>query len=161
MAGRGKYFTQGCLLFLAPSVGWRTLTTARISTTLSCLKSMRLYCGQCTLQLTSTPLKAVEAKSVCPVDGGELMHADQIMEAPHFGFQFGVPVTHYVGTECLLLDDHEDGSRLQGCCGPSATSKYNQVCSKCKHEIGIPYADCIGPHFTAINMERLDTQPKW
>ena len=161
MCIRDRCYTQGLLLYLAPSSGRPTLMAARITRTLSCLNSMRLYCGQCTLQLTSTPLEAVESRGVCPVDGRELMRVNQIMVAPDFGFEFGVPITHYVGTKCLLLADHEDGRRLQGCCGPGSTSKYNQVCSQCKQEIGVLYADCIGPHFTAINIERLNTQPKW
>lgn len=122
---------------------------------------MRLYCGQCTLQLTSTPLVGVAAKSVSWVDEQPLMRNDQIMDAEGSGFHFDVEITHFVSTDCLQLINHEDSLRLQGCCGPSMTNKYNQVCAKCKCEIGVLYADCIGPHFTAINMKRLDTYPKW
>ena len=122
---------------------------------------MRLYCGQCTLQLTSTPLNDVAAKSVSWVDEQPLVRDDQIMVAKGTRFIFDVAVTHFVSTDCLQLIDHHDSLRLQGCCGPSMTKQYNQVCPKCKLEIGVIFADCMGPHFTAINIDRLDTKPKW
>ena len=113
------------------------------------------------MQLTSTELVDVEAKSVSWRDAQPLLRADQIMVADGAGFQFEVSVTHFVSTNCLQLIDHQDGLRLQGCCGPSMTNKYNQVCSKCKLEVGTLFADCFAPHFTAINMDLLGTQPKW
>ena len=122
---------------------------------------MRLYCGQCTMQLTSTPLVDVAAKSVSWVEEQPLMRDDQIMDANGTDYQFDVEITHFVSTNCLQLVDHEDSHRLHGCCGPSMTDHYNQVCAKCKLEIGVLFADCMWPHFTAINMKRLDTQPKW
>ena len=113
------------------------------------------------MQLTSTPLVDVSAKSVSWVDEQALMRDDQIMDADGTGFHFDVKVTHFVSTNCLQLINHQDVNRLVGCCGPSMTKQYNQVCAKCKLEIGVLFADCIGPHFTAINIKRLDTQPKW
>ena len=113
------------------------------------------------MQLNSTPLVAVEAKSVSWRDAQQLLRDDQIMVADDAGFQFEVLVTHFVSTNCLQLIDHQDGLRLQVCCGPSMTNKYNQVCSKCKFEVGVLFADCFAPHFTAINMDLLDTRPKW
>lgn len=103
----------------------------------------------------------VAAKSVTWVDEQPLVRDDQIMEAVRNGIHFNVEVTHFVSSDCLQLVDHKDSFRLQGCCGPSSTEKYNQVCAKCKLEIGVLFADCIWPHFTAINMNRLDTKPNW
>ncbi len=128
---------------------------------------MDVFCDRCDAKLTRTPLSHANLNSAGSGDSkellsdGEYLLADEIDLMSSFIGMEPVLITHYVSTTCLLLVDHHDGFRFQGCCGPSRTDKYNQVCWKCKYQIGVMIADCMGEHFTAINMERLNTQPKW
>ena len=118
---------------------------------------MEIYCGKCNEKLTAARLVHADAAKIRREDQEQLLDDGQFLTADEFEFSFGVPVTHFVGTNSLLLNDHEDVLRHQGCCGPGMTNKYNKVCWNCKYEIGIIFADCYGPHFVAINSDRLNT----
>ncbi len=127
---------------------------------------MDLFCDRCDAKLTRNPLSHADLNSAGGghkeelLSDGEYLLADEI-DLMSFTDKQPVLITHYVSTTCLRLIDHHDAFRFQGCCGPGQTHKYNQVCWKCKYQIGVIIADCLGPHFTAINMERLNMRPKW
>ncbi|MDB4778006.1 hypothetical protein OAG68_00955 [bacterium] len=120
-----------------------------------------LFCGQCCEKLSRHPLQHGDAKMVMIHDARPLISEGKYLLAEELSYEFPVPITHFVDMNSMLLVDHPDDKRLTGCCGPGFTDKYNQVCWKCRLEIGILYADCIGSHFLAINTNRLTKQPKW
>lgn len=125
-------------------------------------RHMDLYCDQCNEKLTRVPLAHVDFKLLRPIDEQPLLADGQFLLAEEFDCSdFGVPITHIVSTTALCLVNHTDENRFVGCCGFGKTDKYNQVCWKCKYEIGIIYTDCIAPQFTAINLDRLSQKPKW
>lgn len=60
-----------------------------------------------------------------------------------------------IGTIIINLKDiinsnyHQDGSRLNGCCGYDGLDGINRVCVN-NHEIGTENSDCWMPHFIAL-----------
>ena len=122
---------------------------------------MELYCGTCNEKLTRIAITETEHDSLAHVDGEEAVPEFKFVLSENFDFVFPIKVTHVVSTNCLRLVNHTDAKLLHGCCGPSTMEKYNQVCPKCSEPIGVIFADCWAPHFTAFNADKLVTRPKW
>ena len=122
---------------------------------------MELYCGACNEKLTHRPIAKAERNALRSVDGEEALPDDRYVLPDDFDFILTLEVTHIVSTKCLRVVHSSDALRQRGCCGPSMMEEYNQVCPKCSEPVGVIFADCWAPHFTAINADKLLTKPKW
>jgi hypothetical protein len=121
------------------------------------------YCRQCCELLVRRPLEHGNAKLIISHNHNDapLVNKGEFLLFEELDYSITVPLTHFVDMDSMNLIDHKDETRLNGCCGPGFTEKYNQVCCNCKLEIGVIYADCMGSHFLAINAEQLTVTPKW
>ena len=122
---------------------------------------MELYCKKCNNLLTQTPLKKSTFKEVKFIDEEELLQNGKYIEASKIDYNFEIPIDYFVNTESILLENHKDTIRLQGCCGPGEFGKLNQVCPRCKFEIGILIADCWTSRFIGIDESKVSKKPLW
>ncbi|WP_025740577.1 hypothetical protein [Aquimarina pacifica] len=122
---------------------------------------MELYCKKCKYRIHSRALQESKYIDVQYGDGQELLPAWEYVRTDKANYNFDFPIKYLVHSKSLLLIDHEDSLRFQGCCGPSQFGELNQVCPQCKNEIGILVADCWTSHFIGIDETKVTLQPIW
>lgn len=122
---------------------------------------MELYCKTCNYKLTVTDLQQVFYKQANFEDQTPLIGQGLYINADEIDIHFGKPIDFLVHIESVLLRDHKDATRLQGCCGPGDLSVLNQICPNCSAEIGVLVADCWLPHFIGISEETVSKKPLW
>lgn len=122
---------------------------------------MELYCKNCNTLLTLSPLIKSNYKELTFIDEKELLNDNKYILASEAEFNFEIPIEYLINTNGILLSDHKDLSRFNGCCGPSEFGKLNQICTKCKFEIGVLIADCWTPRFIGIDINKVSKKPLW
>ncbi len=122
---------------------------------------MKLYCKKCNYLLTSLKLEKSELKQICLIDEKELLQDRKYIEANRIDYSFEIPIDYLINSKSISLKDHKDSIRLQGCCGPGNFGVLNQVCPKCKFEIGVLIADCWTPRFIGIDKSKISEKPLW
>ncbi len=95
------------------------------------------------------------------IDEKELLKENRYILASNAGFIFELPFKYLVNTKSILLINHNDQKRFNGCCGPSEFGKLNQVCSQCSSEIGTLISDCWTPKFIGIDGNKVSLKPLW
>ncbi|MGG6231338.1 hypothetical protein [Tenacibaculum sp. SDUM215027] len=122
---------------------------------------MKLYCKNCNNLLTINTLKESKFDEIKFVDESELLPNGKYIEASKVGYNFEIPIDYLINTKSILLKDHKESIRFQGCCGPSEFSTLNQVCPKCNSEIGVLVADCWTSRFIGIDIRKVSLKPLW
>lgn len=116
---------------------------------------MELYCKQCNHKLTVTDLQQSASNQANLEDQESLIGPGLYLDAGEIDIHFGKPIDFLVNTKSVVLRNHKDRTRLQGCCGPGDLGVLNQVCPNCSAEIGVIVADCWLPHFIGISGEAV------
>lgn len=122
---------------------------------------MHLYCKKCNQQLTAVELQQTSPDKANLEDGAILIDPGFYVDAGGIEIHFGQPIDFLVNKKSVMLRNHNDRRRLQGCCGPGDLSVLNQVCPKCSAEIGVIIEDCWLPHFVGISGETVTKEPLW
>ena len=123
--------------------------------------TMQLYCKICNYKLSVMELEQVFSDQANLEDQEPLIGPGLYINASELEFHFGKPIDFFVNKESVLLRNHKDAKRLQGCCGPCDLSVLNQVCPNCSAEIGVIVADCWLPHFIGISEETVSKERLW
>lgn len=122
---------------------------------------MELYCKTCNQKLTVLELHPVSSDEANWEDKAPLIGPGCYLNANETDIHFEKQIDFLVNQQSVVLHDHPDRSRLTGCCGPGDLSVLNQVCPKCRAEIGVIVADCWLPHFVGISGETVSEEPLW
>ena len=122
---------------------------------------MQLYCKKCNHKLTALELQQASYNEAKMEDQAPLIGRGFYINAGEIDFHFGKPIDFLVNKESVLLQNHKDVMRLQGCCGPGDLNVLNQVCPNCSAEIGVIFADCWLPHFIGISADTVSQDPVW
>ena len=122
---------------------------------------MKLYCKKCNNLLTLESLMKSTYKEVRFIDEKELLLEDKYIKASEIDYNFGISIDYLINTKSIILKNHKESIRLQGCCGPSEFGILNQVCPKCDFEIGVIIADCWTPRFIGVDKNKVSEKPLW
>ncbi|WP_028890453.1 hypothetical protein [Tenacibaculum ovolyticum] len=122
---------------------------------------MKLYCKKCNDLLTPETLKKSTFKEVRFIDEKELLFDGKYIDASEVDYNFEIPIDYLINTKSIVLKNHKESVRFQGCCGPSEFGALNQVCLKCNFEIGVLVADCWTSRFIGIDKSKVSEKPLW
>lgn len=122
---------------------------------------MQLYCKKCNCQLTVMELELASSDQANEDDGATLIGPGLYLNASEIDIHFTQPIDFLVNKQSVILRNHKDRKRLQGCCGPGDLGVLNQVCPNCKAEIGVIVEDCWLPHFVGISGKAVSKEALW
>lgn len=122
---------------------------------------MQLYCKKCNYQLTVMELQQVFSDKANLDDRATLIGPGLYINSSEIEIHFQEQIDFLVNKESVILRNHRDSKRLQGCCGPGDLSVLNQVCPNCSAEIGVIVEDCWLPHFIGISEDTVSKEPLW
>ncbi|SEC00396.1 hypothetical protein SAMN04489761_2224 [Tenacibaculum sp. MAR_2009_124] len=122
---------------------------------------MKLCCKNCNDLLTPKVLLKSEIDELSYIDEEELLQEGKFIEASKVEYNFGIPIEYLINSKSIILKNHSESIRLQGCCGPSEFDKLNQVCVNCNNEIGVLIADCWTSKFIGVNMSKVSLKRLW
>lgn len=122
---------------------------------------MEFYCNKCNHKLTQNPLKISSKKELDYSDEEDLLKPGTYISVTETTFNFDINIEYLISFDSIILNDHKENFKLQGCCGPSNFNTLNQVCPKCNHEIGVLIADCWTPCFIGIDATKIAKKPLW
>ncbi|WP_272149249.1 hypothetical protein [Tenacibaculum aiptasiae] len=121
---------------------------------------MKLYCKKCNYLLVEGLVKAIN-KEVIYADEYDLIPIGKyIINNNIWNFE-NLEITYLLNVNNINLKNHYNHTKMQGCCGPSGVDGLNQLCPKCKQEVGVLVADCYTPYFIGIDKNKVSERPVW
>ena len=125
------------------------------------VETMKLYCKRCNELLTPKTLIKADEDELRFEEGEELLPKDKyVLNDDIWNFD-KLETSYLINIKSIILKDHEDKSRMVGCCGPSGLDGFNQLCPNCNEEVGILVADCFTLHFVGIDVNKVSLKPMW
>lgn len=119
------------------------------------MRKIKIYCKNC-YKPFSNVVSEIDEKSLIRIDGEELLPDNSIIKTTDLEISLPENLDIFLSANSELnIEDHSDSKRFQGCCGPGDFSKLNQVCSNCKEEIAVLFADCWLYHFLVFDNTKI------
>lgn len=122
---------------------------------------MQLYCKKCSYKLTAMELQQAPSDQAKLDDRATLIGPGLYIDAREIDIHFEKSIDFLLNKASVHLRNHNDTSRLAGCCGPGDLSVLNQVCPNCSAEIGVIVEDCWLKHFIGISEDAVRKEPLW
>lgn len=120
---------------------------------------MELYCKNCNYKLTDKILVEAKKEELNYNDDVNLLPKNKFTFYSVNDFGFEIKITYLININSIKLNSNYN--KMNGCCGSSETTQYNQLCPNCKNEIGVLISDCWMPHFIGIDKDKTSLKPIW
>lgn len=116
---------------------------------------MRLICRSCNIQI-SKELTELHDLGLLDRNDGQDYIPEGLFMIESKKAQSGFEDTIIINIKDLINSAyHQDGSRLNGCCGYDGLDGINRVCLN-NHEIGTENSDCWMCHFVSLDPRLVD-----
>lgn len=112
------------------------------------MKTVRIYCRKCHLNLTENLIE-VDENILREQENEDAIDKNCFsINTANDRKQFIVAIDKY------YLIDHTDSKRFQGCCGSMGSNGHNKLCAN-GHEVATEISDCWLPHYIEFDLDKV------
>lgn len=121
---------------------------------------MKFYCKKCNNLLIENLIQAKKEEILYDDEQDLIPIGKFVLNEGIWNFD-DLEITYLINADSIVLKNHYNSVKMQGCCGPSGMDGLNKLCPNCSQEIGVLVSDCYTPRFIGIDKNKVSESPIW